>query len=125
MATDAARTGMDLNPGLLDLVGLRVAQIHDCEWSVQEQVKKLKAKGETSRRMRLLKDWRSEMIFSDREKAALNLAEALTCNPIDSVPREAIHVARLLFDKTAMTLLTMAILAMNDWHYLGDSQRHL
>jgi alkylhydroperoxidase family enzyme len=121
MASDTAGTDMDLDPGLLDLVRLRVAQIHGCEWSMQEQTKKLKAEGETACRLRLLKDWRRQTIFTLREMAALNLAEALTCNPINVVPDEAVRVARVFFGKPAMVCLTAVILAVNDWHYLNDS----
>ena len=114
-------TDIHLDPRLEDLVRLRVAQIHGCKWSTQAQTRILKAEGETARRLRLLKDWRRQTIFCPREKAALNLAEALTRNPINTVPDEAIHVARVFFDKTATICLTLVILAANDWHYLNDS----
>jgi len=119
--TDLAMTEIHLDPGLEHLVRLRVAQIHGCEWSIQEQTKKLKAEGETARRLRLLKDWRKQTAFCLREKAALNLAEALTGNPINGVPKEAVHVARIFFDKAEMICLTVVILAINDWRYLSGS----
>jgi len=119
--SDTARSDVDLYPALLDLVRLRVAQIHGCDWSVQEQMNRLKAEGEMACRLCLLKDWRRQTIFSLREMAALNLAEALTCNPINAVPYEAIRVAKVFFDKRTMVCLTVVILAMNDWFYLSDS----
>jgi AhpD family alkylhydroperoxidase len=103
----------------MDLVRLRVAQIHDCPSCAEEPTKALQAHGETGLRLRLLKDWRARAIFSDREEAALNLAEALTYQPIDSVPTEDLHVARLFFSEREMIALTLAILTVNDWHYLS------
>lgn len=120
-AIDHTITDIHLDPGLEDLVRLRVAQIHGCKWSMHEHTKTLKAEGETTRRLRLLKYWRQHAVFCPREKAALNLAEALTRNPINSIPKEAVYVARVFFDKTAMICLTLVILAANDWHYLNDS----
>jgi alkylhydroperoxidase family enzyme len=119
--THTARNAQDLDPGLLNLVRLRVAQLHGCEWFVQEQTHRLRAGGEKASRLCLLKDWRRQRIFSLREMAALNLAEALTFNPINAVPREPVRVARVFFGKPAMICLTVVILAMNDWFYLSDS----
>jgi alkylhydroperoxidase family enzyme len=119
--TDAARNDQDLEPGLLDLVRLRVAQLHGCEWSVQEQTQRLRAEGEKASRLCALKDWRRQRSFSIREMAALNLAEALTFHPINAVPHEAVRVARVFFGKPAMICLTVVILAMNDWFYLSAS----
>lgn len=120
-ATDITQTNADLHSSLLDLIRLRVAQIHGCSWSVQEQIIKLKDLGETDRRLRLLKRWRSEAVFSLREMVALNLAEALSSKTSDSNPESALHIASFFFNETAMIRLTLVILAVNDWHYLNDS----
>ena len=118
--SDTARRDTDLDPGLLDLVRLRVAQLHGCEWSVQEHTQRLKLNGERVCRLRALEDWRRQTIFSLREMAALNLAEAITCNPINALPEEAVRVARVFFGKPAMVHLSAVILAVNDWHHLQD-----
>jgi alkylhydroperoxidase family enzyme len=120
-ATDAVRTEIHLDPGLLDLVNLRLAQIHGCELSVQNQILKLKARGSTDHRMYLVNNWRRQAIFNLREKAALNLTEALACNPIYAVPDEAVRAVRLFFSENEMICLSQFILAVNDWPYLNDS----
>jgi alkylhydroperoxidase family enzyme len=120
-ATDAARTEIRLDPGLLDLVSLRLVQIHGCELSVQKQILKLKARGSTDHRIYLLNDWRRQTIFSLREKAALNLAEALACNPLHAVPYEAVRAVRLFFSETEMICLFQVILAASDGPYLNNS----
>jgi alkylhydroperoxidase family enzyme len=120
LASDTARNDRDLDPALLDLVRLRVAQLHGCEWSVQEQIQRLRSKGERACRLLALKDWRRQTIFNLREMAALNLAEALTCNPINAVPEKAVRVARIFFGKPEMVCLSAVILAVNDWHNLQN-----
>lgn len=104
-----------LDPCLLDLVRLRVVQIHGCEWTLNEQTQRLKVLGETSHRLQSIHDWRNQTIFSDREKAALNLAEALTLNPGENVREEVIHVIRLVFSEHEVVCIIAAILAVNDW----------
>ncbi len=106
---------------LLDLARLRVAQIHGCKWNARQLVRSLKTHGERPRRLRLLKDWRTQKIFSDREKAALNLAEAVTLNVMTKVPENAVRIATLIFGESETLCLILAILAENDWLYLGGS----
>jgi alkylhydroperoxidase family enzyme len=118
--TDLSRADSEVEPRLLDLVRLRVLQIHGCKENIQEQITSLKAQGETEQRLRLLNDWRNQGIFNDHEEAALNLAEWLTYNTIEAVPGEVIHVARFFFNETEVIRLTLAVLAVNDWYYLSD-----
>ena len=120
-AADLTSSALCVDPYLEDLVRLRVAQIHECEWSKHEQTKKLKARGERMFRLGLLKEWRTQMIFSDREKAALNLAEVITGDSIGGVPDEVVRVACHIFTEGEILCLVLAILAINDWHYLSSS----
>jgi AhpD family alkylhydroperoxidase len=109
---------VDLDSRLLELVRLRVVQIHRCPWCEQAHLARLKAQGENGVSLQSLRQWRDRPIFTDREEAALNLAEALTRYPVAAAPEKILHVARLFFNESEMICLTLAILAVNDWHYL-------
>ena len=117
-----ALTGIYLDSGLLDLVRLRVGQIHGCKDCIRRYTKRLRAKGETTQRLRLLKRWRRETVFSLREKVALNLAEAVTRNPLSSVLSTAVHAASIFFIEEEAILLAMDVVAINDRHYLKSFQ---
>ena len=58
-SADLTSSALCVDPYLEDLVRLRVAQIHECEWSMDEQTKKLKARGKRTLRLGLLKEWRT------------------------------------------------------------------
>jgi alkylhydroperoxidase family enzyme len=120
---DAATADIRLDSGLISLARLRVVQILDCKRCMREYVALLKKSGETDQRLRLLESWRRVSAFTLREKSALNLAEAVTCNPFSSIPRRAIHPASILFTEEQMIFLALDIVAINDRHYLG-SFRH-
>jgi len=111
-------TDINLDPGLLDLLRLRVAQIHGCKSCMHEYTTKLQARGETAQRLRLLKHWRSETAFNLREKVALNLAEAITRNSVSALPSKAIQAASFFFTEEEMILLALDIVAANDNYYL-------
>jgi alkylhydroperoxidase family enzyme len=119
---DSTTPDIHLNAGLMDLVRLRVVQILCCKSCMHAYATALAAKGETQRNMRLLNNWRIEAAFSLREKAALNLAEAVTCNPISSIPPGAIYAASPFFTEEQLILFVLEIVAINDWHYLKTFQ---
>lgn len=119
---DSATDDIHLDPGLMRLVRLRVVQIVGCKSCMHEYSTELKLNGETDRRVRLLKHWRRETAFSLREKAALNLAEAVACNPISSIPQGAIYAASPFFTEEQLILFVLEIVAVSDWHYLKTFQ---
>jgi len=119
---DSTTSDIHFDTALMDLVRLRVVQILGCKSCMHEYSTELNAKGETHRRLRLLNNWRREAAFSVREKAALNLAEAVTCNPISSIPQGAIYAASPFFTEEQLILFVLEIVAVNDWHYLKSFQ---
>jgi AhpD family alkylhydroperoxidase len=119
---DPARADILLGSGLMDLVRLRVVQILGCKRCIREYSEILKRDGETDQRLRLLESWRKESAFTLREKAALNLAEAVTKHPFSSIPASAIHPARVFFTDEQMIFLVLDIVAIHDRHYLKGFQ---
>jgi len=119
---DSTTADIHLDAGLMNLARLRVVQLLGCKSCMDEYSTELKARGETHSRLRLLNNWRREAAFSLREKAALNLAEAVTCNPISSIPQGAIYAACQFFTEEQLILFVLEIVAVNDWHYLQTFQ---
>ncbi|MBO1336024.1 carboxymuconolactone decarboxylase family protein [Streptomyces sp. VRA16 Mangrove soil] len=62
----------------LELVKIRASQINGCAGCLDMHVKDAEAAGETSVRLALVAAWREAKVFTDAEKAALELAEAGT-----------------------------------------------
>ena len=63
---------------LLELVSYRVSQINGCAHCLDMHSKDLRAKGETEQRLYMLDAWREASLYTDRERAALAWAEAVT-----------------------------------------------
>ncbi|MFG1670937.1 carboxymuconolactone decarboxylase family protein [Streptomyces sp. Y7] len=61
-----------------ELVSLRVSQINGCAVCVDMHTKEAAAAGESSVRLHLVAAWREATVFSEAERAALELAEAGT-----------------------------------------------
>ena len=68
----------DLPESILELVHLRTSQINGCSACVHGGVHKAKRNGETDERLHAVAVWRESPLFTDAERAALALAEAVT-----------------------------------------------
>src|SRR6478752_6941380 len=67
-----------LEEKLLLLLKFRVSQINGCAYCLDMHSKDLRAAGETEQRLYLLDAWRESPFYTERERAALAWAEAVT-----------------------------------------------
>src|ERR671930_2288927 len=67
-----------LESELLHLIKMRVSQINGCAYCLDMHSKDLRAAGETEQRLYVLEAWRESPFYTDRERAALAWAEAVT-----------------------------------------------
>jgi AhpD family alkylhydroperoxidase len=77
-ATSAAVPRGTLPPGLANLVLTRASQVNGCAVCVNMHTKDAEHDGETSVRLNLLAAWRDANVFTDAERAALELTEQAT-----------------------------------------------
>lgn len=108
-----------LEPVLLDLVRLRASQLNGCAFCLDMHAKDLRAAGETEQRVYLLDAWRETTFYSERERAALAWAEAVTLLPGREVSDEAYEQARGQFSEAELANLTLAVVAINGWNRLN------
>jgi AhpD family alkylhydroperoxidase len=108
-----------LESSLLELVRTRASQINGCAYCLDMHTKDARAEGETEQRLYALSAWRETPFFSERERAALALTEAVTriadAHAGDGVYADA---ARHFADKELVDLM-LAIIAINGWNRLA------
>jgi AhpD family alkylhydroperoxidase len=104
---------------LLELVKTRVSQINGCAYCLDMHTLDARAGGETEQRLHVLAAWREAPFYSDRERAALAWAEALTEISVNGVPDALYADVRQHFDEKALVDLTLAIVAINGWNRLA------
>ncbi len=112
-----------LEPSLLELVKMRSSQINGCAYCIDMHSKDLRAAGETEQRLYLLDAWREAPFYTDRERAALAWAEAVTLVTEGHVLDEVYEQARSQFSEEELINLTLAIVAINGWNRLSISFR--
>src|SRR3954467_123180 len=110
---------------LLELVHLRASQINGCSVCVDMHPKLAKRAGETDERLFAVAAWREAPYFSEAERAALALTEALTrlSDRADPVPDEIWNQADKQFDEQELATLILAIASINVWNRLNVAVR--
>ncbi len=123
LALESAVKATGLESNLLDLVKLRVSQINGCAFCIDVHSKDLRAEGESEERLYLLDAWRETPFYSERERAALAWAEAVTLVSHSHVPDEVYEQARQQFHDDELAKLTLAVVAINGWNRFGIAFR--
>jgi len=113
----------NLGAQLQELLKYRVSQINGCAFCLDMHHKEAIHKGETEQRLHSLAAWRECPYYSEKERAALALAEALTQAPRLEV--EDIVFDNLLahFSKTEIAELIMVIAQINTWNRINITIR--
>jgi AhpD family alkylhydroperoxidase len=112
-----------LEQSLLSLLEMRVSQINGCAFCLDMHSKDLRAGGETEQRIYVLPAWRESPFYSDRERAALAWAEAVTLVTEGHVPDEVFDQVRLQFSEEELANLTLAVVTINGWNRLNIAFR--
>ncbi|MFS4096380.1 carboxymuconolactone decarboxylase family protein [Streptomyces sp. AF1A] len=98
-----------------ELVALRVSQINGCAVCVDMHTKEAASAGETSVRLNLVAAWREATVFTEAERAALELAEEGTrvADAAGGVSAEVWARAAQHYDEEQLTALVVLISFMN------------
>ncbi|AIC30370.1 carboxymuconolactone decarboxylase protein (plasmid) [Rhizobium etli bv. mimosae str. IE4771] len=116
-----------LSPKLLELVNLRASQINGCSVCIDGHPRIAKKLGETDERLFAVSAWRDTPYFSDAERAALALTEAVTrtSDRADPVPDEIWDEATRHYDGRSLAALVVAIANINVWNRLNIATRQI
>lgn len=112
-----------LEPALVQLVKMRASQINRCAYCIDMHSKDARAEGETEQRLYALSAWEETPFFTDRERAALALTEAITSISEGHVPEAVYEKAKKSFSDEELVNLAFAIIAINGWNRLAITFR--
>ena len=101
---------------LLHLIYYRVSQLNGCAFCLDMHSKDLLAAGEDHQRLLVLNAWKETPFFSERERAALAFAEALTKLNGAPIDNAVYNEACCQFSEEELIDLTFAIITINSYN---------
>lgn len=111
--------GLALERSLHELVKTRVSQINGCGFCLHMHTQAARKAGEDEMRLHVLAAWRETAVFSDRERAALAWAEALTRIATEGPPHALLPGLREQFSDKEIVDLTLLITTINAWNRIA------
>lgn len=116
-----------ISPQLREMVHLRASQINGCSVCVDMHAKILKRRSESDERIFAVAAWRDAPYFTDAERAALALTEALTrlSDRPDPVTDDLWAEVAAHFDQAALAALILDIAQINVWNRLNVATRQV
>ena len=120
IAANTAVAGSALPPATRELVKIRASQINGCGGCLDMHTKEAAAAGETAVRLALVAAWRETTVFTDAERAALELTEQGTrLADGTGVSDEVWRNAAKHFDEEQLMALVSLIALINTFNRLG------
>ncbi len=103
------------------LVDLRASQINGCAFCVDMHAKEMRDAGESDERIFSVAAWRETDWYTDAERIALEMTEAVTrmADRPDPVSDELWERAATTFDERQLAGLLVAIATINVWNHVN------
>ncbi|MGG7102224.1 carboxymuconolactone decarboxylase family protein [Rhodococcus sp. 24CO] len=118
----AARKGLD--PTLVELVLTRASQLNHCAWCLDMHTRDARKAGVTEQKLYLLNAWEEARdLYSDKERAALALTEAVTVLTDGFVPDAVYNEASEHFADAELAQLISVIFTINAWNRIAVTSR--
>ena len=112
-----------LDPVLSELVKLRASILNGCAYCIDMHSKRAREAGESEQRLALVAAWQDAPVFSERERAALALTDAVTLVAETHVPASVYGRAAELFDSEELAHLIWQIATINVWNRVSIATR--
>jgi AhpD family alkylhydroperoxidase len=118
----AADAGIE--PRLKEIVQLHASQLNGCAYCVRVHADRALAAGVSADTLLQIPVWRESGVFSDRERAALELAEAFTFISEDGVPDDVYDAAGSAFTKDEYVALSWILVSINAFNRVAIAGRY-
>lgn len=122
VAEAAALAG--LSEGFTHLLRLRASQLNQCAYCIRLHTRDALTVGESIDRISVLPAWRETGYFNGKERASLELIEAITLMSEGQVPDSAYEHAAANLSKEEITAVEWLSVVINAWNRIAISSRY-
>lgn len=112
-----------LDKTIYELIKTRASQINGCAYCINMHTRDAIKLGETTQRLFVLDAWRETQLYTEKERAALALTEAMTLIAGKEVPDDIYDNAASLFTEQELAAIIMTIVTINAWNRISITSR--
>ncbi|EPD69672.1 carboxymuconolactone decarboxylase family protein [Streptomyces sp. HGB0020] len=121
---DETTSAAGLDPFLVELVKIRTSQINGCSFCLRMHTRDALKKGENPDRIAVLPAWEETGYFSETDRAALRLTEAITCVPDGHVSDEDYDAAAAVLTADQISAIAWLATVMNAFNRVAITSRY-
>lgn len=114
---------MPLKKGYKELMKIRASMINGCAYCIEMHTADARKHGETESRIYALSVWRESPLFSDEERALLQLTEEVTLISHQGLTDETYSTLQKYFDDATIAQAIMQVVVINTWNRITVSSR--
>jgi AhpD family alkylhydroperoxidase len=122
-AMAALEREIKVEPVLRELVKLRASILNGCAYCIDMHSKRARKAGESEQRIYSIAAWQDAPFFSERERAALALTDAVTLVAETHAPAEIYENAARYFNSEELAHLIWQIATINVWNRVTIATR--
>ncbi|MEM8522718.1 carboxymuconolactone decarboxylase family protein [Flavobacterium sp. PL12] len=123
MALENYAKSTEVSSTLKELIKIRASQINKCAYCLDMHTEEAIKLGESERRIYLLSAWKESHLFSEDEKAILQLTEEVTDISENGVNDLTYNSVIARFGEKITAQLIMLIVVINSWNRIAISTR--
>lgn len=120
----ARATDVELGRVIMELVNVRVSQINQCLFCLDLHSRRAVEAGESNQRIAVLPAWRESTLFSEQERAALEIAEAVTKVATEHIDDDTYAAARSALSDDQISVLIWAAITINAFNRVSILSGH-
>ncbi|SIR57561.1 carboxymuconolactone decarboxylase family protein [Micromonospora avicenniae] len=121
---EAAAVAAGLDPLLVELLRIRTSQINGCAFCLRMHTHDALKKGENPDRIAVLPAWAETGYFSETDRAALRLAEAITLVADGHVSDEDFNAAAAVLTADQISAVAWLVTVMNAFNRVAITSRY-
>jgi AhpD family alkylhydroperoxidase len=109
-------------PALLrEMIKIRASQINGCAYCIDMHTREALQLGETQRRIFALSAWKESPLFSQEERAVLQLTEEVTQISKNGLSQETYNKVLKFYSENELAQIIMQVIIINSWNRIAVS----
>ena len=114
-----------LQPLLREMIKIRASQINGCAYCIDMHTHEALKLGENQRRIFALSAWKESPLFTEEERAVLQLTEEVTLISKDALSDETYNKVLKFYGENELAQILMQVIIINMWNRMAVSTNQI